>query len=617
MSCNSISDKISEYYKSIFMNSLDAILLTYPEDTRDTIFYANSAAEELFGYNQEEIYEISWGGIVDNNDSQLPVFLDELTRLKKAKAELLFVKKDGSQFPGEISCNIVDGTSDRLFSVSIVRDITERKKVENGLQKSEERYRSIIENLQDAYIRTDKEGNITMASPSTSQMYRYDSPQEMIGISALSLYRNPEERDLMLEKLKNHGKVDNYEIKALRKDGTFFWVSQNTQFHRDDNGQFTGTEAFIRDITERYTAEKEIIKNEQKLRTIFDSIPVGISILDNDRNVIEINPALERILDLSKRDIVSGKYVNRKYVRSDFTEISSEDFPSVRVSVEKKPIQDVEIGIIKEDMSTIWTNVSSIPLPFPDWKVLVTTSDITQRVSVEKDLNETLKKLVRSNEELQQFAYVASHDLREPLRMITSFLQLLERRYKDRLDEDANEFIEFAVNGAKRLDSMITDLLEYSRVANKVRDNSKVNLNEVLEKVFLNLKILIDENCAVITQDILPTIRGDEKLMIQLFQNLIGNAIKYKGEKVPSIHISVLRVANQYLFTVKDNGIGISSEHMDRIFTIFQRLHTKDEYEGTGIGLSIAQKIVHQHGGEIWVESEQGKGSKFNFTIPI
>ncbi len=236
--------------------------------------------------------------------------------------------------------------------------------------------------------------------------------------------------------------------------------------------------------------------------------------------------------------------------------------------------------------------------------------------NLEDKVKERTKELEQSNKELQQFAYVASHDLREPLRMISSFLQLLERRYNEQLDEDANEFIEFAVDGAKRLDSMIKDLLEYSRVANKKRKFSDVDLNEVLERTNLNLKFAIEDNNAEIIANQLPTLSGDEQLLIHLFQNLISNSIKYRSKENPIIQISVNNELNQFIFSVKDNGIGISTKHLERIFTIFQRLHTREEYEGTGIGLAIAQKIVQQHGGQIWAESETGKGTIIYFTIP-
>ena len=200
--------------------------------------------------------------------------------------------------------------------------------------------------------------------------------------------------------------------------------------------------------------------------------------------------------------------------------------------------------------------------------------------------------------------------------MITSFLQLLERRYSDKLDQDAKEFIGFAVDGAKRLDDMIIDLLEYSKVTRKEIELKNVDSENVLKETLVNLKVQIDENNAIITYDPLIIVKGDEKLLIQLFQNLIGNAIKYRSKNNPQIHISTIKEDNHYKFSIKDNGIGIDAEHLDRIFTIFQRLHTKEKYEGTGIGLAIAQKIVYQHGGQIWAESELGKGSTFYFTIP-
>ncbi len=261
----------------------------------------------------------------------------------------------------------------------------------------------------------------------------------------------------------------------------------------------------------------------------------------------------------------------------------------------------------------VWITIISIKKIEDDRRSL----EIEYQESLEQKVRDRTKELEQSNKDLQQFAYVASHDLREPLRMITSFLQLLERRYKDKLDNDANEFIEFAVNGSKRLDYMINDLLEYSRVANTKREFNNVNVNKVIEQTILNLKSAIDDSNAEITYDSLPTLLGDEQLMILLFQNLISNSIKYRREEIPKINISATKEKDQYLFKVKDNGIGMSKEYLEKIFTIFQRLHTKDEYEGTGIGLAIAQKIVHQHAGEIWAESELGKGTTFHFTLPI
>ena len=200
--------------------------------------------------------------------------------------------------------------------------------------------------------------------------------------------------------------------------------------------------------------------------------------------------------------------------------------------------------------------------------------------------------------------------------MITSFLQLLEKRYKDQLDEDACEFIDFAVEGAKRLDNMINDLLEYSKVTNRKKQFNPLKLENILEEALMNLVVQIEENNAIISYDPLPSVMGDEKLLVMLFQNIIGNAIKYRSHETPKIHISSKEENDKFIISFKDNGIGIDPKHLERIFTIFQRLHRNDEYEGTGIGLAIVENIVHQHGGQIWAKSKIGKGSTFYITIP-
>ena len=232
------------------------------------------------------------------------------------------------------------------------------------------------------------------------------------------------------------------------------------------------------------------------------------------------------------------------------------------------------------------------------------------------ELNILVDELKRSNDELKQFAYVTSHDLQEPLRTIASFTQLLKRRYKHELDEDADEFIDYVVDGADRMQIMIKALLDYSRVNTINKEFKPSNFNEILDQTFNSLKIAIDESNATITMDPLPTIEVDDKQMFQLFQNLISNAIKFrKSHEDMKIHISCKKVSTNYIFSVSDNGIGIESQFKDRIFEVFQRLHTRDEYSGTGIGLAICKKIVERHGGQIWVESELGNGSTFYFTI--
>lgn len=248
-----------------------------------------------------------------------------------------------------------------------------------------------------------------------------------------------------------------------------------------------------------------------------------------------------------------------------------------------------------------------------------------QRAEAElKELNEDLEKRVidrtlelkRSNEDLEQFAYVASHDLQEPLRMITNYLQLLRQRYKEQLDTNAHDFIGFALDGSKRMNQLIHDLLAYSRVGTHGKELVVTECDQALEDALSNLTVAIEESKAEITRDSLPPVIGDEVQLTQLFQNLIGNAVKFRGDATPKVHVGVQRKGREWEFTVRDNGIGIAEQDFQRIFVVFQRLHSREKYPGTGIGLSVCKKIVERHGGRIWVESKPGKGTTFHFTIP-
>jgi signal transduction histidine kinase len=239
-----------------------------------------------------------------------------------------------------------------------------------------------------------------------------------------------------------------------------------------------------------------------------------------------------------------------------------------------------------------------------------------ERLRAEEAIQRYAKELERSNKELQQFAYVASHDLQEPLRMVASFLQLLERRYAEKLDQNAKDYIYYAVDGAKRMQTLILDLLEYSRVGTRGKSFAKIDLNEVVQQVQSNLKVAIHENKAKIIYKSLPRVFGDDTQLIQVFQNLIGNAIKFHGSQTPEIRVSSRRKNGNYEIMVRDNGIGIDPRYADRIFLIFQRLHNREEYPGNGIGLAICKRIVERHGGTIWVESQAEQGATFHFTIP-
>ena len=268
--------------------------------------------------------------------------------------------------------------------------------------------------------------------------------------------------------------------------------------------------------------------------------------------------------------------------------------------------------------------VDYIVKPFQPEEIIVRVQNqlqilnLQQQLQVQnKQLTNLNQELVRSNQELEQFANVASHDLQEPLRMITSFSQLLAKRYSGQLDEEADNIISFVVDGAKRMDRLIQDILAYSHVSSQARTFESINCEEVIDIALSNLQLKIQKTNAQITRNTLPIIVGDKTQLVQLFQNIIANGMKYQKEESPVIHIEAEIRQKDWLFSVKDNGIGIALQYHKRIFQIFQRLHTRQEYSGTGIGLAICKKIVDLHGGKIWVESEVGKGTSFLFTMPL
>ena len=354
-----------------------------------------------------------------------------------------------------------------------------------------------------------------------------------------------------------------------------------------------------------------------RYRNLLEASPDAMVVVSPNEEIVLLNVQAEKQFGYS-RDELLGQGV-KNIIPEGFAERLIAD--GTRTAAEAL-LQQIgsgsELHGRRKDGSEFPIEIMLSPLESADG-ILVTAAirDITERKRSEEHLNKTMEELKRSNEELEQFAYIAFHDLQEPLRMVSSYTQLLSLRYKGRLDSDADEFIAFAVDGCNRMQGLIRDLLSYSRVGADAEALRKISCEDALAKTLKNLSVVIQESGAIVTHDSLPVIMMDETQLVQVFQNLIGNAIKYRRVESPLVHVSATRDGGgEWIFSVRDNGMGIEPQYFERIFILFQRLHGQNEFEGTGIGLAMCKKIVDRLGGRIWVESQPMKGSTFYFALP-
>jgi len=393
--------------------------------------------------------------------------------------------------------------------------------------------------------------------------------------------------------------------------------SKTEAFDQDELVLLESISKQIQSAVDNAQKAEALFKSEEYNKLLIANIKdSAIFMLDNDGYVENWNSGAEKLIGYKESEILGEPY-SKFY----FTDDIDSGIPSNCLkTASSENAYEHDVWIVKNDKTSFWANIMINSLRDLDGDLIgysVAMHDITEKKKAAEDLKEYAAKLERSNEELEQFAYVASHDLQEPLRMVGSYLGLLERRYKDQIDKDASDFIFYAVDGAKRMQILINDLLTYSRVSTRGKPFEVINCKDLISGVLKNLEVAVNESDAKITLGRLPDQFVVDKTQIsQLFQNLTGNALKFCKDKKPEIEISAEDDGSCWVFAVKDNGIGIESEYYERIFVIFQRLHGKADYAGTGIGLAICKKIVLRHEGDIWVNSEPGNGSTFHFTIP-
>ena len=577
-----------------------------------------------------------------------------------ARQELAGRRADGREFWAHLTLTPLPGEAGAAFA-AVVRDTTQQRLAREALMASQAKFAGIISLATDAIVSVNEEQEIILFNAGAEQTFGYAAAEilgEPLEVLLPEGARHAHGHDMAAfagSGVRSRRMGERGEVAGRRKNGEVFPAEASIS-QMDVGGERIFT-AVLRDISERKRSEQEL----QLLQTI----ALAIGAAEDLRSALSF--ALQRICQVTgwaigeawlpdaegirlrrgpawtnggadcARFVAASEEVSFLYGQGLIGQVWAARQPRWVRDVGKDPIFvragiAREIGLQTAVVIPVLANEDVVAvLEFfhseardEDVRMVNLVSAVAsqlgtviQRKRAEEALAQKAEELARSNAELERFAYVASHDLQEPLRMVASYTQLLARRYRGRLDDDAEEFIHYAVDGVTRMQALINDLLAYSRVGTRPRSFELTDLGAVLERVLLNLRPAIEEAGAVVTRDALPVLVADAVQLDQVFQNLIGNAVKFRRPaEPPRVHVAAERQDGEWRFAVRDNGIGIAPEYAERIFILFQRLHTRAEYPGTGIGLAICKKIVELHGGRIWMESEEGRGSSFFFTLP-
>ncbi|HEX2976209.1 MAG TPA: PAS domain S-box protein [Bacteroidales bacterium] len=544
-----------------------------------------------------------------------------------------------AQFLGGIYMTIAAITlvkETNVWELSIEFELNRKRQLaETALRKSEGRYQQIVELAGEGIIITDENFLITEWNKAAEMLYGWTA-REVLGKNSHEILRSGIGESELLHLLEDPSGIIEYETITHKKDGTPLDVVVRLSVIRNEDGNVTGYISINHDITERKRAEQELRKNEERFRIMGEKLKYAKDELEWSQK--RLNIALEN----ANIGLWEWKFAENELLWDEKTErmfgftpgtfgksldafeelVQDEDLQRVRTAYRNCIENGTPFEVvyrIKSAENSKYISAKAFISKDEDERphsMVGVCFDITAfREDTDKAIIKLNQELTRSNRDLENFAYVASHDLQEPLRMVTSFTQLLQMRYDDKLDMEGREYINYAVDGSKRMYELLNALLSYSRVGTRGKEFTWTDMNIVLSKVKANLIIKLQEMQAIVEWDELPGIMADENQMVQLMQNLVENGIKFSKNK-PEITISSRDEETCHVFSVKDKGIGIEPQYYERIFRIFQRLHGKNEYGGMGIGLSICQRIVERHGGKIWVESVPEKGSTFFFSIP-
>jgi len=586
-------------------------------DPQGQIVSWNAGAERIKGYRAEEIIGQNFSRFFPPEDIERgrP---EEVLRMTAASGrheeQGIRVRKDGSRFLASLTFTALRDPNGNLRGFSeFSHDLSESK--ESGAK-----YRGLLEAAPDAMVVVNQAGEIVLLNLQAEKQFGYHR-DELVGQKVKNIIPEGFAERLLADGLRSVEDAlaqqigTGIELTGRRKDESEFPIE--IMLSPLESAEGILVTAAIRDISVRKDAEEHLAQMEGRYRGLLEAAPDAMVVVNQVGEIVLLNVQVEKQFGYRRDELLGQKVKN--IIPEGFAERLIADGTRTAADALAQQIgTGIELIGRRKDGSEFPIEIMLSPLESPEG-ILVTAAirNITERKRAEQHLVKTVAELNRSNDELQQFAYVASHDLQEPLRMVASYTQLLAERYKGRLDSDADEFIAYAVDGSNRMQVLIQDLLAYSRAGTNGKALRKISSDNALTEALANLRATIQESGAVVTHDSLPLITTDGTQLAQIFQNLVGNAIKYRSAAVPNVHISAVKNGgNEWIFSVRDNGLGIDPQYFDRIFVLFQRLHGQTEFKGTGIGLAICKKMLERLGGRIWVESQPEKGSTFHFALP-
>lgn len=599
--------------RTIVTNSLQAVLLGRPSGQ---ILDANPAACEMFGYSPEEFRQIRREKIFDTGDQRLAPILEMRTKTGKAKGEITAIRKNGEKFPLYLSVATFKDREDKLMSSVSMVDLTEVKQAEAALRAEKEKLVNVLEGTHAGTWEWNVQTGEARFNEIWAELLGY-TLQELAPISIQTWNKLVHPDDLERSNLKLaacfSGQTNFYECECrmLHKDGHWVWILDKGKVLRwTPEGKPLWMFGTNTDISSLKAAQKIVEESELKFRSIFNSTFQFIGLLDPSGTVIDANKTALEFGNLHPEEVLGKKFWECHWWR-----INPETQHQLEAAIQRAAMGETvsyEVSVWDQYRQPVHILFNLKPLKDVTGKVVA----IIPEGRPIQEIVEAREALLQKNRELESFASMAAHDLKEPLRMVNQFMNLLQTRYGTQLDERAQQYIHFAMDGAVRMQTLINDLLEYAKAGSEESPIELIKTEKLLQEVMKFLDNNIAEQHTVVKWDQLPDLHGQPTALKLLFQNLISNGIKYqrKGAK-PEISIAIKDQGSHWLVTVRDNGIGIRKEYTEQIFQLFRRLHTRTEYAGTGMGLATCKKIVERHGGKIWVESLPGEGSTFYFTL--